>query len=204
MKNNKQYIIFITCIIILCLLPGCNGKDMNNKNNISKNENSTIVYDKVSIEEKYEKFEKDYNKILENYKIDGFEELGWEYRGPAITFSEPSKIFKEENDMINGDPNKPVRKNIYYYNRKDKVLINITHIFINTSIGNHLLSSDYPRQEFEDIDIMVPIYNEHFMCYSNTLVSLKTIYTGKKKNFSIGNYYLNALKEYERVLEITQ
>ena len=90
------------------------------------------------------------------------------------------------------------------YNRKDKVLINITHIFINTSIGNHLLSSDYPRQEFEDIDIMVPIYNEHFMCYSNTLVSLKTIYTGKKKNFSIGNYYLNALKEYERVLEITQ
>ena len=56
MKNNKQYIIFITCIIILCLLPGCNGKDMNNKNNISKNENSTILDDKVSIEEKYEKF----------------------------------------------------------------------------------------------------------------------------------------------------
>lgn len=196
--KSKKCIIFVICIMLLNLLVvGCAKTEP-----IKENDNSALD-NEPTVEEKYEDFKKDYNKILENFQMKDFEELG-DYRGITITDTEPSKIFPEENDMLNNDTNKPIRKNIYYYNKKDKVFINITHIFIETSMGNHLLTSDYPIQDFNDNGIAVPLYNEHFMCYDNTLVSLKTVYTGKKKDFSIWKYYIEALKEYERVLETAQ
>lgn len=210
MKRSKKKIVFIIGIAVCFLLSGCKNTEKKADEGMSpvetdcsvEDNNQAVKEDKNSdIEEKYERFLEDYNMVLDNFKLDGFEEMGEEYRGTSYTMSDPCDVFPEEIDMIDDGSDRPVRMNVYYYNKKKKVLINVTHIFIATSMGNHRLTNDYPRDEMREAGIEIPAYEDYYMCYNNTLVDLKTIYTGNKKDFSIYKYSLSAVNEYIRVLE---
>ena len=42
--------------------------------------------------------------------------------------------------LINDDFNKPVKKNLYYWNKKEDILIYITHIYSYKPLGKHILT----------------------------------------------------------------
>ena len=49
--------------------------------------------------------------------------------------------------MIDGDALSPMKRKLYYYNSKEKMLIYITHIYMKQNMEKQLLTSDYPYEE---------------------------------------------------------
>ena len=66
---------------------------------------------------------------MKNFKEIGEGELQYSY----VAFTK-LKNFSEKNDMIDGDTLSPMKRKLYYYNSKEKMLIYITHIYMKQNM----------------------------------------------------------------------
>lgn len=133
--------------------------------------------------------------------MDNFKEIGeGELQHSCVAFTKLKK-FSEKNDVIDENMMNPIKRKLYYYNSKEKMLIYITHIYMKESMGMHLLTSDYPYEEIEsDYNLKVPIYSETYMCYRHTLVNLK-VYSLDNKKSKLLSTGIKALKEYDSIIK---
>ena len=113
---------------------------------------------------------------MKNFKEIGEGELQYSY----VAFTKLKK-FSEKNDMIDGDALSPMKRKLYYYNSKEKMLIYITHIYMKQNMEKQLLTSDYPYEEVKSkYKLKVPFYSETYLCYRHTC-KFKSIFFEKQQ-----------------------
>lgn len=109
--------------------------------------------------------------------------------------------------MIDGDWNKPVRRNLYYINEEKDILIYITHIYSYVPLEKHLLTMDEPEDQVKELlqknkSVEGLGFYEIYMSYRNTLASMKVFYVGDKENRFVNDEdALTALEAYTNILE---
>ena len=193
MKRN----ISVLLIIIVLLLGGCGVEE-----NGTKQEKEQVSVKETESLMDYSTFLKDYENVASKFELEGFEKVGdGELQHSCNIFPENS-YFDDKNDMIDGDFNKPVKKNLYYWNKKEDILIYITHIYSYKPLEKHILTIDVPRDEIKATEIEnVSGFYETFMSYHNTFVSLKVFYVGKEDGRSVLDESIDAITAYADILK---
>lgn len=149
----------------------------------------------------YQIFQQDYKNIVKNYKPDGFTSIKDREHSYSSTSFPENDYFNEKNDMVNDDAFKPCKRNLYYINKNNHVVLYITHMYVKTAMKKQWLTYDVPAQECSGENI--PYFTEDFMTYRHTMVSFKTIYTGKDKKFKkeTQNIASKAIQQYIKCLK---
>lgn len=149
----------------------------------------------------YKIFTQDYNNIYKNFKMKNFKEIGEGELQHSCTAFVKLKNFSEKRDFIGNDIQKSVKRNLYYYNSDEKILIYITHIYMKESMNKHLLTADYPYETIDSKEkLKMPVYSETYMCYRHTLVNLK-VYSFDNNTSKLTKTGIKALKEYDSILK---
>lgn len=217
MKKNNLKVLPFLIIATALLFCGCaqkaskvetkpesTNKESTNKESTKQKSSSEVkTSEKSSVKKEsgYEIFTKDYKNISKNFHMKNFKEIGeGELQYSYVAFTK-LKNFSEKNDMIDGDTLSPMKRKLYYYNSKEKMLIYITHIYMKQNMEKHLLTSDYPYEEVKSkYKLKVPFYSETYLCYRHTLVNLK-VYSLKNSKSKLVSTGVKALKEYDSIIE---
>ena len=186
----KKLICFLSIIFICFFTSGCANKEIQDE---AQKKNNT-----------YETFEQDYKHIAENFNIKGFQKTGdGETNRSCVIFPE-NNYFEEKKDMIDDDINKSVKKNLFYIDKKRKVLVYITHMYLKKPIGKKLITADLPADEYKaDKTLQLPYFEEYYFSYRNTLVSLKIMHVGESSDVTkkFSDITIQVFKEYVKLLK---
>lgn len=186
-------IIYLFSIISICFfISGCAKKEELDKVQKGTKNNT------------YKTFEQDYQYIAEKFKLKGFKKTGdGETKRSCIIFPE-NNYFEEKKDMIDEDFSEPVKKNLFYIDKKRKILIYITHMYLKKPIEKNLITADLPADEYKaNKTLQLPYFEEYFFSYHNTLVSLKIMHIGDSSdvNKKFSDITIQAFKEYVKLLK---
>lgn len=150
-------------------------------------------------DEGYASFQNDYDNVLENFEVEGFEAVGeGELKYSCVRFPE-NEYFEEVEDLVDGEATKPVKKNLYYLNKEKSILIYISHMYLEEEHEKQMLTIDVPADEYSEVAI--PYFEEFFMMYRHNMVSLKIISLKEKKIEHFNEIADNIFQSYASILK---
>jgi hypothetical protein len=176
MKKIKGLLLFIVCIAV-----------------------GLFIANELRMESNYEDFLLDYQNIIDNFTVDGFSEIeDGEMQYSYAGFPE-NDYFSEVDDIVDQDFNKPVKKNIYYINDEKSILVYISHMYSREKLKKHMITLDIPSNECKNIDSLY--FEEYYMTYDNTFVSLKIFSLKKSKQKNFNDVSIDIIQNYIKVLK---
>lgn len=145
-------------------------------------------------EDSYARFTEEYENISKKFSLDGFERVGKDNETFGVAFPE-NKYFEEKDDSTLDD--QPVRRTLYYKNKKDGLVLTITHLYSEKKQDKHLVSMESNDHEIKNM----PKQSEYYMTYGNSIVSFKLTSIEDKKSQKFEDTEIKAFKKYVSLLK---